>query len=325
LPVKPDQTTANDRYLTEQHIMSSGDRFAPVAASQPPSSDSPSKPALGPLIRLYNRAPSELPSHSALPPGNDAATISAYAAEVLTEAEAFMTSYIPANFKTKNKDKSSPPATAPVELLSHEIDAKSIPGAGVVAETWFARTSIHENASKTGTATWAEADAGLRKDHSVHEMEYTPDVKDAHLVLNWSEELAQVNGEVGGWKDVQAEVREMVHHIPPPLNNRVFTVMVVTALRKDERQFLVVQMPVEGKGLPGTKYFQQPKITPGQYVSIERGELVSEGEWKWQMGTASDAGGNLPMWAQKMGVPGAVVKDVGLFMDWTAKRRGGNA
>lgn len=303
---------------------------SPVAAFQPPSGDYPGKPppppALGPLIRLYSRSPSELPSHPALPASGDAASqrnISDYVAEVLKEANDFMTSYLPATFKTKSKDKSSPPATAPVELLSHEIDSKWIPekvrttGVGAAAETWFARTSIHENAAKTGTATWAEADAGLRQDHSVHEFEYTADVKDAHLVLDWSDGL-----EVEGWKDVRAEIREMVHHIPPPLNNRVFTVMVVTAIRKDEKEFLVVQMPVSGKGLPGTKYFQQPKITPGQYVSIERGELLADGRWKWQMGTASDAGGNLPMWAQKMGVPGAVVKDVGLFMDWTAKRRG---
>lgn len=283
--------------------------------------------ALGPLVRLYNRSPSELPSHSALPlseNGSGQRPITEYVAEVLKEAKAFMTSYLPANFKTKSKDKSSPPATAPVELLSHEIDSKSIPeqvrttGSGAVAETWFARTSIHENAAKTGTATWAEADAGLRQEHSVHEFEYTPDVKDAHLVLDWPKDELQ---EVGDWKDVQAEIREMVHHIPPPLNNRVFVVMVVTAIRRDEKEFLVVQLPVSGKGLPGTKYYGQPKITPGQYVSIERGELLEEGKWKWQMGTASDAGGNLPMWAQKMGVPGAVVKDVGLFMDWTAKRR----
>jgi hypothetical protein len=43
------------------------------------------------------------------------------------------------------------------------------------------------------------------------------------------------------------------------------------------------------------------------------------------MGTASDAGGNLPMWAQKMGVPGAVVKDVGLFMQYCEDQRRGKA
>ena len=41
------------------------------------------------------------------------------------------------------------------------------------------------------------------------------------------------------------------------------------------------------------------------------------------MATASNARGSLPMWAQKMGVPGAVVKDVGLFMKWVGGRRKG--
>lgn len=319
--------------------MASGGGFggvAPVAAFQPPSGDYPGKPppppALGPLVRLYDRAVSELPSNPSVSSGKDSfgqQDIVSFVTDVLKEANDFMTSYLPSTFKVKSKDKSSPPASAPVELLSHEIDSKYIPekvrttGVGAVAETWFARTSIHENAAKSGTATWAEADAGLRQDHSVHEFEYTPDVKDAHLVTDWVDELKKVNSEIGEWEDVEAQIREMVHHIPPPLNNRVFTVMVITAIRKDEKEFLVVQLPVSGKGLPGTKHYQQPKITPGRYVSIERGELMSEGQWKWQMGTASDAGGNLPMWAQKMGVPGAVVKDVGLFMDWTAKKRGG--
>jgi hypothetical protein len=39
------------------------------------------------------------------------------------------------------------------------------------------------------------------------------------------------------------------------------------------------------------------------------------------MATASDAKGILPMAVQKMGVGPAVIKDVGLFIGWTAKRR----
>jgi len=42
---------------------------------------------------------------------------------------------------------------------------------------------------------------------------------------------------------------------------------------------------------------------------------------EWTMATASDAKGWLPMWAQKLGVPGAIVKDVGLFIGWVAKGR----
>lgn len=46
---------------------------------------------------------------------------------------------------------------------------------------------------------------------------------------------------------------------------------------------------------------------------------------QWTMATTSDAGGLIPQWVQKNwtlgGVPRAVVADVGLFIDWTAKRR----
>ena len=248
-----------------------------------------------------------------------------------------MTGYLSRNFKVKSKDKGSAPAAAPVELLSHEIKSEDLPkvasGDSTGGETWFARTSLHENKPIEGTASWEEFDAGLRQDHSVHEMEYTPDVQDAHKILDWESELDSIQHTVGQWQEVQVELREMCHHIPTPLNDRVFSVLVITAKHtsnndkfKDDSKFLVVQIPVATKGMPGAKYNNKPKVTAGMYVSIERGELVKDGrQVKWQMATASDAGGVLPMWAQKMGVPGAVVKDVGLFVDWTAKRRQGKA
>ena len=42
---------------------------------------------------------------------------------------------------------------------------------------------------------------------------------------------------------------------------------------------------------------------------------------EWLMATASDAKGWLPMFIQTLGVPGAVIKDVGLFMKWIASVR----
>lgn len=296
---------------------------------QPATDNAP----LGPLVRLRNKNQSELPSHSALPPttGNARQPIAEYINAVLAEADTFMTSYLPRTFNTKSKDKRSPPATAPVELLSHEIPNADIPapvrpkGQGI-AETWFARTSIHENAAKSGTASWQEFDRGTRANHAEREDDYTPDLLDAHLVFDWSEELGKLGKKVGEWEDVGAEVREMLHNIPPPLNDRVFTVMVIWAKRPAKNDWLVVQLPLDRQGLPGLKYEDRPKITTGQYVSIERGELVDGGKnVKWQMGTASDAGGILPMWAQKLGVPGAVVKDVGLFMQYCEEQRKGKA
>lgn len=127
----------------------------------------------------------------------------------------------------------------------------------------------------------------------------------------------------------------MAHHIPPPLNNRVFPVLVVTALyTATSPSFIVVQIPVDIAKVPHALYSngrhkkngdtdkKKKDVTLGAYVSIERVELLADGpEIRWQMATASDAKGNVPMWAQKMGVPGAIVKDVGLFMDWTMQKR----
>ena len=61
------------------------------------------------------------------------------------------------------------------------------------------------------------------------------------------------------------------------------------------------------------------------YTSVERcrRNMQEASVTEWVMATASDAKGNLPMWTQKLGVPGAVLKDVGLFMGWTTKRRRG--
>lgn len=44
-----------------------------------------------------------------------------------------------------------------------------------------------------------------------------------------------------------------------------------------------------------------------------------EEEIEWVMATASDARGGIPIVFQRMGVPGAIVKDVGLFLKWIHK------
>lgn len=120
---------------------------------------------------------------------------------------------------------------------------------------------IHQNAAKDGTASWEEFDSGLRADHSQHEMEYTPDVYDAHRILDWSAELEGVQRKVGTWEHVDMSVTEMVHHIPTPLNDRVFPVLVVTARKAEE--FNVIQIPVDTSGMPNAKYNSKGKITTG--------------------------------------------------------------
>ena len=85
--------------------------------------------------------------------------------------------------------------------------------------------SRHRHAAEPGTAGFAEFDFGLRAEHSRHEVEYTPDLFDAFEVVDYG-----VAKDVEEWDDVEVKVMEMCYHIPFPLLNRVFALVVVTAL-----------------------------------------------------------------------------------------------
>ncbi|KAF2486563.1 hypothetical protein BDY17DRAFT_291704 [Neohortaea acidophila] len=282
-------------------------------------------PSLGPLIRMRALAIDDLPHHPSLSHSENqtGTAIEPFIAAALSEATTFMQTYLPQNFRVKAASKSSPPSTAGVKLLECSVVPSELPAEvrGSSSETWFARVSVHSNEAKSGTASWEEFDSGLRKNHSQHEMEYTPDVYDAHEVLNWDAQLDAVQRRVGEWEEVHVAVMEMAHKIPMPLNNRVFPELVITA-RKGEREFIVVQIPVSTNDLPEAKYRNDSSVVTGMYCSVELGEVIDEGKQvRWSMATASDAGGSLPMWMQKMGIAAAVVKDVGLFVDWCGKTR----
>lgn len=124
----------------------------------------------------------------------------------------------------------------------------------------------------------------------------------------------------------------MAHQIPSPLSNRAFAVLVTRAFLRPG-SFILVQIPVDISKVPEALYSngkntnkgdtpqKREKVVIGQYCSLERVREQDNGNVMWEMATASDAKGNLPMALQKMGVPGAVVKDVGLFMTWVGERR----
>lgn len=295
-----------------------------VSAARPKATDL----ELGSFLRMHPFQPSQLPAHADLTTTDEPARpkLDSFIREVLEEANKFATSVIPNKFKVKTENKSASPATAGVQLLSYEVDTILSPVNGettgkLLTENWFARISKHENAAKDGTATWEEFDAGLRQDHSVHEMDYTPDLKDAHLVADYGPELANLQGSFGEWQDVHAEIREMLHQLPTPLEKRVFSVLVVSAKKTDE--FIDVQLPLDLRGIAKAKYVDASGIVEGIYTSVEYGKLIENGaKVEWRMATTSDAKGNLPMWTQKLGIPGAIAKDVGLFVDWRMKERG---
>ncbi len=152
----------------------------------------------------------------------------------------------------------------------------------------------------------------------------------------------------------------MCHKLPFPMVPRVFPVLVITA-KTGAAEFIVVQIPVNLESLPEAFYSNGRNLKEGRsalqrkkpvlgyikppldswritinkhhnsvYTSIERclldehRDYSSKSKTNWVMATASDAKGWLPLWMQKLGVPGAVVKDVGLVIKWLHENRGKN-
>lgn len=227
------------------------------------------------------------------------------------------------SFKPKGKERPAGASKGKVQVYAFDSSG----AAYGKPEAWFARVSKHEAVKEKGSADFREFDFGLREEHSAHEREYTPDVFDAFCVVDYG----AVNGVVG-WEDVEVRVVEMCHHIPFPLLNRIFAVVVVTG-RKAEG-LIVVQIPVDLRKVAAARYSngkntkdkslqgrQTKGVVVGEYVSIER--CTVEGpEVIWEMATASDAKGWLPMALQKPALPGKITLDVGLFMGWIEEQRG---
>lgn len=102
----------------------------------------------------------------------------------------------------------------------------------------------------------------------------------------------------------------------------------------DKEKFVAVTVPVQlGTSVKPAFYAnfrnlkegedakKKREVVPGLYAAVETGTLRTqrdrEGEEvEWVMATASDAKGVLPMWMQRLALPGAVPKDVEYFMKW---------
>ncbi|SMY24327.1 unnamed protein product [Zymoseptoria tritici ST99CH_1A5] len=312
------------------------------------SDDTPAPPEflLGPIIRLRELKVPQLPEHDTLKQYQQKAPVELqrFVTDALTEGHTFIKEYLARKATVVTQNKASPPSTEPVEVRYHKVhvgllEAKPVfgvptpgsTGSGRIdhaSENWFGRISAHENAAKEGTASWQEFYDGLKANHNLHEVDYTPDCINAHKVLDWKAQLATHQNKIGDWEDVTMEVWQMTHKMPVTvLNKRLFTVLVITA-SKPNKEFITLQIPADSamhKQVP-TALDPNKVGTKGIYVSVEWCQLVDDGKKvMWQMYTASDAGGVLPMFAQKMAMPNAVAQDVGLVMDWTEKKRKGTA
>ncbi|PYH43435.1 SRPBCC family protein [Aspergillus saccharolyticus JOP 1030-1] len=292
-----------------------------------------------PYIRLQPHPFSILPDHPSLTHSPARPPLHDFLHDILTEAQSFVTA-IPTTFKPARRLRPSPPATAFVHLstcLVSQAASSTDPKKKPSSDFWICRTSIHEDAARDGTASWAEFRAGLRENHSVNEMEYTPSVTAVKTLLQWpSQSVIE-----GGWQQVEVHVNIIIHTFHPKrlIAPRSFIVLVVSADRPgDQSGFVTVQIPLSPSAEPAetlpdllhaVRAAQPTNATLATYASVEE-VLLTPSEMDadvvtWTMATTSDAGGAIPSWVQRSwslgGAPKAVVADVGLFIGWIARKR----
>jgi len=278
--------------------------IAPTSNLAPEPSDSMLR--LNPLLTANS-----IPYHpvlSSIQTEKQCPNLQSFTRALLTQGQTFATTTLN-SFNTQKGTKTSEGSTAPVSVLKGTVGD----------EYWVARRSTHGGKAEPGDATWDEFDSGIRIDHSKNEMAYTPGVQDSVEICDW-----KVDG-LQDWTNVKLTVIEMQHRLPSPLKPRVFTVILLSAISTDSKSFLVVSAPlVQLRHVTASKYANGATantVVHAAYSSVEHVYMNEDGTITWDMGTVSDAKGALPISVQKLGIVGAIVKDVGLFLKWVAGNR----
>jgi hypothetical protein len=265
-------------------------------------------------------------------------SLRAFITSVLTESIPFIDGVAPksggaSTWKVKGSPKKFPNSEAPVHLYEKTVSGKDLDkvegmsqfSAGWKDETWFCRRSCHRNSAEKRTASWAEFTHSFKEHHAESEDAFTPTVIGAREAMRWDTSGIDVEVHGGHWTNITVAVEEMKHKIDPkPLKNRTFPVVQVAAMLEGAEEFLIVSIPLNDfDKSPYAEYAKDKSLVMAAYTSIERIRVLpSNGDVEWIMATASDAGGVLPQWMQNLAVPGAIAKDVELFLSWIPSQRG---
>lgn len=310
----------------------------------------------GPLVRLWGFDKSQLPEEGAT--GED---LKPLLTSLLLEALPFIAGVPAGQTASPGSDwkprgiKTYPHSTAPVDIYERVVAAQDLQdvagsndrrlpqlggqgaGAGVgkvPAEHWFMRRSTHEDEAADGTASWAEWVRSFKDEHAEAEKRFTPTVVGTEVLREWDCAGVEVEVDAGveaqpdgqqsssssSWSDWTLKLEQSTHKMPAPLKPRLFPVLQATASRAGgRREFLVVQVAYRDLDLEARGAKEHVRAS---YTSVERLREVDGGRSvEWVMATASDAKGLLPAWVQRPAMPGAVAKDVDMFLEWAAKQR----
>ncbi|KAI1493138.1 hypothetical protein F5X96DRAFT_623082 [Biscogniauxia mediterranea] len=164
---------------------------------------------LGPLVRLWGIRTQDLPPQTAT-----ADELAPFLTAILGEAIPFIDSAAPKSnpnnpnnnntaaaatnklWKSKGS-KSHPDSAARVEVSERVVPARDLEEAAAAAakdrkkknkirpETWCCRRSVHADAARRGTASWAEFERCFRDEHAASESRFTPSVAGAREAVRW--------------------------------------------------------------------------------------------------------------------------------------------
>ncbi|KAK6529449.1 hypothetical protein TWF281_008622 [Arthrobotrys megalospora] len=256
--------------------------------------------------------------------------LSTYLIEVIAEAHTLIGTLVspPKDPWNLHFNRSNKFGEVAVSSRNHQISEGT--------EYWFARRSVHEVGGGEDDANeiiqWDDFKNLLFHNHSENEREYGPSVSRVDtLDLEWD-----VSGlAVPGWEIVRVGGYAIHHHLPWPLNPRVFPILLILVSAIDRKEFMVISLPI--KVSPETRgtntetkepvLIISPKATVGQYVAVER-VIYQEPQATderpnviWSMATASDASGNIPMALQRRVIGTSVFKDVEAFLEYAMKKK----
>ncbi|KAJ8109076.1 hypothetical protein OPT61_g7717 [Boeremia exigua] len=195
-------------------------------------------------LSLQRRCVEDVPQHPEFTvPATNAPALAAFLAAVFKEAlkEDFETGFtIEGNWAPTGRN---------VKIMGIDGGSSTVPVSveqrkkGKGEHTWFARRSKHLETDVRHT----ELDSLLMNDHSWWEYQYTPDLYDGNLLLEWDattleEAAASIRQEVA-IGDVEMRVVQMFHVLPGPLQDRVFHALVISG--KQEDQSINLQIPID--------------------------------------------------------------------------------
>lgn len=163
------------------------------------------------LLKLETLGTASLPKHEALAVVQHGGSVELvpFVTQLIAEGAKFADSTLPNEFKRQKIQHSPRSKGGDVEVLAGGPNVDEPAGNRGRGEYWFARRSRHtllaegSPVAERGKATWDEFVDALFVEHSIKEGEYTPNIYDAHRILDWDVDLAC--NAVDGWADVRLE------------------------------------------------------------------------------------------------------------------------